>query len=86
MTPACCKVGLDRPLTLTAFVADLFRSVRSLDLAVWPTEGLQVTHRRPGTGRPTLAEDGRVRNTVLEPAFERTWFKPRMARGTNRRP
>jgi len=28
MTPACCKLGLDRPLILTAFVANLFRSAR----------------------------------------------------------
>jgi len=28
LTLACCKVGLDRPLIPTAFVADLFRSAR----------------------------------------------------------
>ena len=37
--------------------------------AVRPTVGLQVT-RRPGTGRPSVAEDGRLRRTLPEPAFE----------------
>jgi len=67
---ACCKVGLDRPLIRTAFVANLFRSARVPHPAVWPTVGLEVTRRRPGTGRPALAEDGRVRRTLPEPAFE----------------
>ena len=42
----------------------------SPDPAVRPTVGLQVTHPRPGTGRPAFAEDGRVRRTLPEPAFE----------------
>ncbi len=67
---ACCKVGLDRPLIRTAFAANLFRSARVPHAAVWPTVGLQVTRRRPGTGRPALAEDGLVRRTLPEPAFE----------------
>ena|GEM_PF-2114495 len=33
----------------------------SPDPAVRPTGGLQVTRRRSGTGRPAVAEDGRVR-------------------------
>src|SRR5271157_921629 len=44
----------------------------SPDPAVWPTVGLQVTHRRSGTGRPSVAEDGRVRRPLPEPAFEVT--------------
>ena len=32
--------------------------------------GLQVTRRRSGTGRPSVAEDGRVRRNLPEPAFE----------------
>ena len=35
----------------------------SPDPAVRPTGGLQVTRRRSGTGRPAVAEDGRVRRT-----------------------
>ena len=42
----------------------------SPDPAVWPTEGLQVTRRRPGTGRPSVVEDRRVRRSLPEPAFE----------------
>jgi len=67
---ACCKVGLDRPLIRTAFVANLIRSARVSSPAVWPTVGLEVTRRRPGTGRPALAEDGLVGRTLPEPTFE----------------
>ena len=77
---ACCKVGLDRPLIRTAFVANLFRSARVPHPAVWPTVGPEVTRRRPGTGIPALAEDGRVRRTLPEPVFEvpgssRAWLE-----------
>jgi len=84
--PASCQVGLDRPLIPAAFVANLFRSARasrprrsadrglvrrgSPDPAVWPTVGLQVTHRRSGTGSPSAAEDGLVRRPLPDPAFE----------------
>src|SRR5271157_928181 len=40
----------------------------SPDPAVRPTGGLQVTRQRSGTGRPAVAEDGRVRGPVPEPA------------------
>ena len=67
---ACCKVGLDRPLIPTAFVANLLRSPRVARPTVRPTGGLQVRRRRSGTGRPAVAEDGRVRRPLPEPAFE----------------
>src|SRR5271157_5375687 len=64
------KVGLDRPLIPTAFVANLLRSPRVARPTVRPTGGLQVRRRRSGTGRPAVAEDGRVRRPRPEPAFE----------------
>ena len=70
VTLACCKVGLDRPLIPTAFVANLLRSPRVARPTVRPTGGLQVRCRRSGTGRPAVAEDGRVRRPLPEPAFE----------------
>jgi hypothetical protein len=70
VTLACCKVGLDRPLIPTAFVANLLRSPRVARPTVRPTGGLQVRRRRSGTGRPAVAEDGRVRRPLPEPAFE----------------
>src|SRR5271157_1106581 len=67
---ACCEVGVDRPLIPAAFVAIWFVRRGSPDPTVRPTGGLQVTRRRSGTGRPAVAEDGRVRRPLPEPAFE----------------
>ena len=71
---ACCKVGLDRPLIPGAFVANLFRSPRVARPTVRPTGGLQVRRRRSGTGRPAVAEDGRVRVRAggVRPSFKLT--------------
>ena len=55
VSPACCKVSLDRSLIPTAFVANLFRVRRgspSPDPAVRPGRGLQVTRRRSGSRAP----------------------------------
>src|SRR5208337_5351418 len=57
MALACCEVGH-------------FVRRGSPDPAVRPTVGVQVTRRGSGTGRPPVAEDGRVRRTLPEPAFE----------------
>ena len=46
----------------------------SPDPAVRLTAGLQVTRRRSGTGRPAVAEDGRVRRPLPEPACTRPTF------------
>src|SRR5208283_2229494 len=67
---ACCKVGLDRPRIPAAFVALCFVRRGSPGPTVRPTGGLQVRRRRAGTGRPAVAEDGRVRRPLPEPAFE----------------
>src|SRR5208337_1451270 len=51
---ACCKVGLDRPLIPTVFVANLFRSARVCRPRRSPDRGSPVTHRRPGRGKGSL--------------------------------
>jgi hypothetical protein len=46
---ACCKVGLDRQLIRTAFVANLFRSAAVSRPRRSPDRGSPVTRRRLGS-------------------------------------
>ena len=66
------KVCTRRKETRSARVSRPRRSVKlvrrgSLDPAVRSTVGLQVTRLRSGTGRPSVAEDGRGRRPLPEP-------------------
>jgi hypothetical protein len=51
---ACCKVGPDRPLSPTAFVANLCRSAVVFSPRRSPDRGSPVTHRRPGRRKGSL--------------------------------
>jgi hypothetical protein len=81
LPPACCKVGLDRPLIPTAFIANLFRSARVSRPRRSAFGSARVSRPRrladrgsPGDA-PTVGDGGRRgragQETVPEPARRR---------------
>src|SRR5208283_508971 len=58
-----------------------FRSARVSRPRLGLTVGLQVTRRRSGTGRPSVAEDGRVRRNPARTSLRGTWFTKALSLG-----
>jgi hypothetical protein len=67
--PACCKVGLDRPLIPAAFVANLF--VRRGSSSDAPTVGdWETCVRRGRAGHEALPEPSRIGGEIFVPPCE----------------
>ncbi len=96
---ACCEVGLDRPRIPTVFAANLSRSPRVFRPRRSAFRSARVSRprrfadrRSPGDASPagdweTVGRRGRAGQEIpARTTLRGTWFKPRMAMGTNRRP